>query len=76
MSPNAKNRFRLRSVTSVAAATLALAVVAGAQPVVGPQVRIDNGGTIYAANETTIASTDLYPLEIVGAWNDYRTPGT
>jgi len=41
-----------------------------AQP--GPQVRIDTNGGVYAANETSIASTDVNPLEVVASWNDWR----
>ncbi len=45
---------------------------AAAQEVtVGPQVRIDAGGTA-TANETTMASVHLHPNEAVGGWNDYR----
>ena len=38
---------------------------------VGPQVRIDDGGSA-TANETTMASLHLHPNEVVGGWNDYR----
>lgn len=57
---------------------LATACVIGAAtafadyPIVGPQVRIDTGGSSQA-NETTCSSSDLYPNEVVGAWNDYRS---
>ncbi|MEW6252738.1 MAG: hypothetical protein AB1716_19045 [Planctomycetota bacterium] len=39
---------------------------------VGPQVRIDVTGGTFASNETTIATTDMYPREAVAAWNDWR----
>jgi len=53
----------------------ARAVVRGAAaPAIGPQIRIDTGG-LKAANETTISSTDLFPMEIVAGWNDYRQDG-
>ncbi len=45
-------------------------------PAVGPQVRMDSGGGTYAANETTMASLDGSPLEVVGAWNDWRQQGS
>ena len=46
-------------------------------PAIGPQVRMDAGGGTYASNETTMASVNSTPLEVVGAWNDWRdTPGT
>jgi hypothetical protein len=56
-------------------AGLVLTGSTSAQPLVGPQVRVDHNGADAAANETTLASTDLYPQEIVAAWNDYRTTG-
>ncbi len=48
------------------------AAAALAQPVIGPQVRADTGGGVEAANETSCASTDLFPNEIVAVWNDWR----
>ncbi len=74
MSHPASNRSCLRSVLPLLAGFV-LICGASAQPLVGPQIRIDNGGATAAANETTLASTDLYPREIVAGWNDYRTPG-
>lgn len=44
-------------------------------PEVGPQVRVDLGGGTYAANETSIASSEFDPLEIVATWNDWRASG-
>ncbi len=44
----------------------------GGDPTVGPQVRIDVAGGIDAANETTAASSELLPLEVIAAWNDWR----
>ncbi len=44
------------------------------QVVVGPQIRIDWGGDTAAANETSIASSNFNPDEIVAAWNDWRDP--
>jgi len=41
------------------------------QVTVGPQQRIDAGGTA-TANETTMASLHAAPNEVVGGWNDYR----
>ncbi len=68
----ASNRFGLLSVCCSLAA-LMLVPGGWAQPLVGPQIRIDTGGTA-AANETSISSTDPYPWEIVAAWNDFRVP--
>ncbi|MGD8454596.1 MAG: tetratricopeptide repeat protein [Phycisphaerae bacterium] len=42
------------------------------EAVIGPQVRMDIAGGTAAANETTMASTPVRPLEVVGAWNDWR----
>lgn len=51
---------------------LLTAAPAAAQDVtVGPQVRIDDGGSA-TANETTMASLHAHPNEVVGGWNDYR----
>ncbi|MBU0638553.1 MAG: hypothetical protein KKB50_06785 [Planctomycetes bacterium] len=41
-------------------------------PQIGAQVRIDVAGGTYASNETTIASVEQTPLEVVAAWNDWR----
>lgn len=45
--------------------------VAGTAPSVGPQIRIDQGGT-RAANETTIIMDDADTPTMVAGWNDYR----
>ena len=55
------------------AGVVALTASAIAQePTIGPQVRIDLGGSTRAANETSAASTEANPLEIVAAFNDWR----
>lgn len=41
-------------------------------PLIGPQVRMDVAGGTYAANETSMASIEASPLEVVGSWNDWR----
>ncbi|MCC7292340.1 MAG: exo-alpha-sialidase [Phycisphaerales bacterium] len=51
------------------------AAAASAQVEVGPQVRIDVAGGTFAANETTMAASDANPLEVTGAWNDWRRSG-
>ncbi len=77
MSRSVSNSFGLHGVLGLAVAGVLLAGVASAQPLVGPQIRIDNDGATFAANETTLSSTDLYPSEVVAGWNDYRDgPGT
>ncbi len=43
-----------------------------ADPIIGPQVRADTGGGVEAANETSCATTDVNPNEIVAVWNDWR----
>jgi len=69
--------MRTSTKFGAAAAVLAAAVLAGAaaaQPVVGPQKRVDPNNTTNAAvNETTMAVTDANPNHIVGGWNDYRS---
>ncbi len=47
------------------------AVLRGSPPLIGPQVRVDlnNDG---AGNETSIASFNYNPREVVATWNDYR----
>ena len=45
---------------------------ARAQVQVGPQIRIDVNGGPAEANETSMASSNSTPNEIVGAWNDLR----
>jgi hypothetical protein len=63
---------RLMRRTALWAAGLAAATATAGNPSVGPQVRIDKAGTTFAANETSAASTDVFPLEVVGTWNDWR----
>ena len=46
--------------------------MAGPTPKIGPQVRMDVAGGKFAANETSAASTEKTPLEVVGVWNDWR----
>ncbi len=55
------------------AGVVALTASAIAQePTIGPPVRIDLGGSIAAANETSAASTEANPSEVVAAFNDWR----
>ena len=42
------------------------------EPTIGPQMRIDPGGSIRTANETSAASSVANPLEMVAAFNDWR----
>lgn len=59
---------QLGLLTLAGAAAIALAQ----EPIIGPQVRIDNAGTTFAAHETSAASIDPNGREIVGTWNDWR----
>lgn len=62
-------RMRITQIGIVAAAC----GLAGAQPVVGPQIVADpNNSTGAAVNETTMSVADANPDHIVGGWNDYR----
>lgn len=56
------------------AAVLNVSVASG-QVQVGPQIRIDVNGGTAPANETSIASSNFGPSEIVAAWNDQRDAG-
>ena len=47
----------------------------GAGPGVGAQVRVDVGGGVEAANETSAAGIDLGEEEVVTTWNDWRRSG-
>ncbi|HZW08384.1 MAG TPA: GC-type dockerin domain-anchored protein [Phycisphaerales bacterium] len=59
---------------------LSLALLAGvtcglanAQPVIGPQIRVDpNNSTNAAVNETSMGVADADGSDIFGGWNDYR----
>ena len=59
---------------------MALAASAGAiasaqlQPQIGPQIRVDTGGT-FAANETSAVAGPFQPLDVVMGWNDWRPSG-
>ncbi|MCK6447203.1 MAG: hypothetical protein L6Q99_12510 [Planctomycetes bacterium] len=55
------------------AATASLALVANAQTTIGTQIKVDAPAATGPCNETTMAASAANPLEIVGAWNDYRS---
>jgi hypothetical protein len=67
--------YMRRLLSFFALCAIVPATAALAQPVVGPQVRVDVGAGTSSCNETTASSSDINPLEIVMGWNDYRTPG-
>lgn len=48
------------------------AMLATANPTIGPQVRIDSAAGSAWANETTASAAEPFPDRIVGGWNDYR----
>jgi hypothetical protein len=60
--------FVLATVAALAAGALASA----ADPIIGPQVRVDVTGGPQKANETTASASERYPHRIVAGWNDYR----
>jgi len=66
------NRFRALHLALPALAGLGATAALLAQPVVGPQIRVDVNGGTEAANETTIASVNSAPQDVVAAWNDWR----
>ena len=63
--------FRAGAASLLALTALALPVAAD-DPVIGPQTRIDTNGGTDGANETSAASLEGNPNEIVGVWNDWR----
>jgi hypothetical protein len=71
--------LRLGAWIPAAILALTLGVSAGQaqlMPTIGPQVRIDPGGGVKAANETTASVSEANPLEIIAGWNDWRqSPG-
>jgi hypothetical protein len=71
-----KNRLHdFKAASALVLGALMTAPGFAQDPVIGPQIRIDVGGTTFAANETSIASSDAAPLEVVGTWNDWRRSG-
>ena len=50
---------------------LAVSASASAAPTIGPQIRVDMGGTAWA-NEVTASAAEPFPGRIVVGWNDYR----
>jgi hypothetical protein len=66
------------AIPALAAAQLHAAALpaAAAPPVIGPEQRIDVGGGVFAANETSAIANDANPLEIVAGWNDWRRSPT
>lgn len=67
-------RMTARGSCSLLSAVLILFLVheAAAQPTIGPRVRCDPGGGIFASNETSGAASDANPAHIVTSWNDWR----
>lgn len=64
---------QLATAALAGAAALALPAPTHADPpIVGPQVRVDVGGGTQAANETSAASVDGAPNEIIATANDWR----
>ena len=51
--------------------SLAVAASVSAAPTIGPQIRVDMGGTAWA-NEVTASAAEPFPDRIVMGWNDYR----
>ena len=62
-------------LTMVSAVALFGATALAQDPLVGPQIRIDVGGGLAAANETTGSASEMAPKRILGGWNDYRDSG-
>lgn len=62
----------LKFTASSFACTAVVGATAIAQPTIGPQIRVDPGGGIFASNETSIAAVNSAPGEIVATWNDWR----
>ncbi len=63
----------MTAIRSLGILTLAFGTAALAQPTVGPQIRVDNNGTTFAANETSAAAIDNNGVvELVATWNDWR----
>ncbi|MGI9012995.1 MAG: hypothetical protein ACR2GY_01955, partial [Phycisphaerales bacterium] len=63
----------VKTVLAAAGIGLTGAVMAD-PPTIGPQLRVDNTGTI-SANETTASASDANPLDMISGWNDYRSDG-
>lgn len=63
-----------RQLLSIAAVA-GLGLAASAQTTIGTQVKVDAPAATGPCNETTMAASAANPLEIVGAWNDYRVGG-
>ena len=60
------------SLSIVSVMSCAIAVNAGDEPTIGPQIRIDTNGGDEASNETSATANPLNDLEIIGTWNDWR----
>ena len=70
---NSRSPFRLgRYALALVGATLCSLSAVAQDPVIGPPVRLDPGGGLAAANETTGAASDVFPGVITAGWNDYR----
>ena len=60
----------IKTIPFVAAAAGSIALAA--DPIIGPQVRVDVGGGPQGANETTASASEVFPDRVVSGWNDYR----
>ncbi len=65
------------NVGRVLLGVIATAMIGGAATAqeIGREVRVDNNGTTFAANETTAAASEANPMEIIAGWNDWRDSG-
>ena len=63
----------LSRVRGIAATVVVPFMAAGtlAAPTIGPQIRIDAAGVVWA-NETTASAAEGFPDRIVTGWNDWR----
>ncbi len=67
-----QNNAVIGSLNGLAVLLVCAAGTLADPPVVGPQVRVDANGGTQAANETSCASVDGAPGEIVATANDWR----
>jgi hypothetical protein len=65
-------RFDRITPSAIALSIVVTPALAQPKPIIGPPVRVDPGGTTYAANETTASASGVNPKHIVAGWNDWR----
>ncbi|MHC5024381.1 MAG: hypothetical protein ACYTGG_10805 [Planctomycetota bacterium] len=71
-TPTSPRALRFPTLLAMTVTGILTSAAAGQSlPTVGPQIRIDTGGSA-SANETTVSVSEANAMQIIAGWNDYR----